>query len=110
MARLPVLDDSVFSDGGPAAPKAGDRWVETVWDFVSWEQHGKERGTVTIEADRTSPPGFRATFELRGYDLIEVSGKVPGGGSWKGKGTGRAVGAGGTKDIPFEFRNPKRWG
>jgi hypothetical protein len=110
MAKLPVFDVKVFSDGGSAAPEAGARWTETVWEFMTWKQHGKKLGKVTIEANKTTPPGFRATFDLQGYDPIEVTGKVPGRGSWKGKGTGRAMGAGRTKDIPFEFRNPKGWG
>jgi hypothetical protein len=110
MAKLPIFDVKVFSDGGSAAPKPGDRWVETVWEFETWKQHGQKLGRVRIEANRTTPPGFRATFELKGHDPIEVTGKVPGRGSWKGKGTGRAIGAGRTKDVPFEFRNPKGWG
>jgi hypothetical protein len=110
MPRLPIFDFRLFSDGGAKAPPSHDRWVETVWEFVSWEQHGRKLGTVTIEANGATPPGFRATFELRGYDPIEVTGQVPGGSSWQGRGTGRATAAGRTGDVPFEFRNPKRWG
>jgi hypothetical protein len=108
MAKVPVFDVRVLSDDGPAAPKAGDRWVETVWEFVTWKEHGQKLGRVTIEANQTMPPGFRATFELQGHDPIEVTGRC-GRGSWKGREpVGRSAQA--DEDIPFEFRNPKGWG
>lgn len=101
----PIFDYKVVSDGTQTRP----RWTETVWVFVTKKKHGPELGTVEIVEDPQTGD-FRATFDLSGFDPIEVVGPVPGG-NWTGMEDGTAKRTGRPdKRIKVECWNPKGWG
>jgi len=111
-----VLSDEPEA-AGPSLDHAGpgDLVVhdEREWVFVADWERGDELGWVTIEETVTTRPGhrpFRATFDLEGYDPIEVTGVVPGDGTWVGRGRGSGRGGDRTGAVAIEGRNPKSWG
>ena len=114
----PIFDFPVVSnDDAPKEPKPPDEWTETVWKEdpppESWKR-GKRLGTVEIQALGGTPgsPRFKATFTFDDHpdQKTEVEGAVPGGDRWVGKGRAKARGPKPEKDVPIEFKNPKRWG
>jgi hypothetical protein len=114
---FPVLSDErvpagrTLEDAGP-----GDQIVyeEKVWRLGEERQPGDFLGVVTLVETVTNRPGrrpFSATFDLEGFDdAIEVSGMVPGNGTWIGRGVGNGRGGGRTGRVPIEGWNPKSWG
>jgi hypothetical protein len=110
--EVPIFDYRVLSDDGPKPPLPGAQWTETVWVFVGNWQKGDELGKVVIKhLAGGGPPRFEATFNLRGFESILVSGSVPGGERWVGAGRAKARGGGRPDtDVNIEFRNPKGWG
>jgi hypothetical protein len=114
--QMPIFDYPVVSDGGPKEPpKPGDKWDETVWKEEppgSWEHGDQSIGTVGVQAKGPAgSPRFEADFTFtKPPSSVQVDGDVPGGDGWQGPGRGRARGPKPDKDVPIEFRNPKRWG
>ena len=113
--REPVFDFPVISEGGPKKPKKDEEWKEKVWKEdppVGSRKHtGQSIGEVEMKAlGEESDPSFEAKFRCGGYEDVDVEGKVPGGPEWHGTGNGRAKGPKPDKEVPIEFKNPKRWG
>jgi hypothetical protein len=111
--QLPIFDFPVVSnDDAPKDPKPGDKWKEQVWKEDpppgSWNR-GEPLGEIEVQAlGPPESPNFHAEFPAGDDDPIKIDGKVPG--PWQGKGTAKAKGKGREKNIPIEFKNPKRWG
>jgi hypothetical protein len=126
MARI---DFPAISDRGPRPadtssrePQPGDTWDETVYEDTGgdWRngEWGDEIGKVTLKQSRTSDRGnvVEASFTFTDTDTVELSGAVPGNGTWRGKGSLRIVKGTGKfadrkgRDVTVDSTNPKRWG
>jgi hypothetical protein len=108
-------------DTGSREPQP-DTWDETVYEDTGgdWRngEWGDEIGTVTLKQSRTSDRGtvVEASFRFKDNDTVELSGPVPGNGTWRGKSSLRTVRGTGKfenrkgRDVPVDSTNPKRWG
>jgi hypothetical protein len=125
MARndFPVISDRRRpGDDGPREVKPGDSWEETVYEDIGgdWKKRewGEEIGNVTLRHSRAPDQGIevQASFRFHDDDTVEVSGPVPGKGTWRGKGSLRIVEGKGKfanrkdDEVPVDSTNPKRWG
>ena len=124
MSGVPIFDFPVLSDEHrqvgegsreDALPGVTVTYEEEVWELVGKRLRGeKQLGSVaireTIISEDRSRRLFVATFDLRGYPPIVVTGFVPGGGTWRGVGRGEAHGAGRGGSVRIEGWNPKGWG
>ena len=123
---VPILDYPVISDDRESAGASlaeiepGQRILSDEKVYATDDEWSKldHIGDVTIQETRSTRPGkilFTALFDFGERGTIEVSGLVPGEGTWNGR--GQAASGRGTVDfagrsgpVPIEGRNPKRWG
>lgn len=110
----PIFDFPVLSFG-PVDLGPGQRsYKDSVWEETpaeSWKP-GEWLGEVEIHEGPKDGGAktFVARFRFNDGTNIAVTGDLPGEQNWIGPGTGWALGAGNSREIPVEGRNPKRWG
>jgi hypothetical protein len=122
------IDFPAISNGqaGPAGandrePQPDRSWDETVYEDIGgdWRngEWGEEIGKVTLKQSRSSDRGIvvEASFRFDDDETVELSGPVPGNGTWRGKsklrivrGTGKFADRRG--EVEVDSTNPKRWG
>jgi hypothetical protein len=96
-----VAEEPLYAWTGPGTYDHGDEEIGTV-TIVQWKGSGNR-------------VPFTAHFEFNDGDVVWLTGLVPGGGSWNGRGV-VAYGGGSGKfadrrgALDLESENPKRWG
>jgi hypothetical protein len=109
-------DFPVISFGDSGAPVPGGVEVETMYDAEgkTGADRGEEFGTVTLTyEEKPKPKMFVAEFAFHDGDSVTYEGKIPGGGSWKGKEKLKLRRKGRRprkNEIEVDSWNPKRWG
>src|SRR5262245_21288046 len=110
---VPIFEVSAISFGPVDVGMAEQSYRESVWEFKNWKQPGPRLGEVEILETPTDKgtKTYVASFTFDDGTRIVVTGDLPGGQNWIGKGKGLAQGGGKpNQDVAVEGKNPKRWG
>jgi hypothetical protein len=118
MANQPTHPFPVVSDGNPQRPKRSEIRHENLFEYDEDWPRGKKGGkigTVKLTHEDADPPTtVEAEFKFQS-GTVTYEGRIPGGGSWKGKEvfkfrtkTGDPINYPGT--LAVDSVNPKRWG
>ena len=120
MARKPIFEFKVYTDGPvDSGPNERD-YDEGVWEDDNWKKRGPQLGTVHVK-EKPKPSSaeqkkkdFVAKFTFNDGTKITVKGDLPApdGLTWIGSGPADAKddNSHATKPLTVEGRNPKRWG